>query len=90
MKIISIIYCKINKYVLHNHNKWHIKGIYNNENVNLWDTLISSNPSNKQVLSSKEEFFPKGDERGRDLFEDPSLKPCVSSSHFLVDFDQDT
>lgn len=47
-------------------------------------------PSNTQVLSPKEEFFPKGDEGGRDLFEDPSLQPGVSSTHFLVDLDQDT
>lgn len=43
-----------------------------------------------QVLSPKEEFFPKGDERGGDLFEDPSLQSGVSSTHFLVDLDQDT
>lgn len=54
-------------------------------------TLISyNNSSNTQVLSLEEEFFPKGDERGGDLFEDPSLQSGVSSTHFLVDLDQDT
>lgn len=47
-------------------------------------------PSKTQVLSPKEQFFPKGDKRGGDLFKDPSLQSGVSSTHFFVDLDQDT
>lgn len=54
-------------------------------------TLISYNSSFQQSGPlTKEDFFPKGDKRGGDLFEDPSLQSGVSSTHFLVDLDQDT